>query len=146
MGCQRRYSHEHRLQHGSNTIDNILHSGNTYNVGHFNSPNQDVLALKPPGYMVMKRKRIGASWRKPGRLKNIPLPVNVAPGAVVRVETFLLRDEDNVACNVVKLRGEFNHDESERHWHLPEGLKTRFYIECDSGKVSNNFQRETEGQ
>ncbi|KAF3389740.1 hypothetical protein DPV78_011386 [Talaromyces pinophilus] len=103
----------------------------TYGMGKFYPPNEDVFGLEFPQPYGDEDGESVRVMTKVWETEVIFLPTYLAPGVVVRVETFGPGKENGVPRNVIKLRGKFSHEKDKlaQAWYIAKGLETRFYIE-----------------
>jgi hypothetical protein len=112
-----------------------------YGMGKFYPPNEDVFGLEfpqPHGDEECENVRV---MTKVWETEVIFLPTYLAPGVVVRVETFGPGEENGVSRNVVKLRGRFSNEKKNlvQAWYVAKGLETRFYIEGGDNPTTDGW-------
>lgn len=119
------YLWNHLFYDVGNFLDDV------YGMGKFYPPNEAVFGLEFPQLHGDEESENVRVLTKVWETEVIILPTYLAPGVVVRVETFGPGEENGVSRNVVKLRGKFSNEQDSlaQAWYFERGLETRFYIE-----------------
>ncbi|EEA25323.1 hypothetical protein EYB25_002591 [Talaromyces marneffei] len=129
----------HLWNHLFYDIGNFLDG--TYGMGKFYPPNEDLFGLEFPQPCGDEEGENVPVMTKVWETEVILLPTYLAPGVIVRVETFGLGEENGVPRNVVRLRGKFSNETEKlaQAWYIAKGLETRFYIQGGENPASDGW-------